>query len=133
MLQFSNCRSSQFNVAEVRKDIAAMEEEKEQLSKRIQRLQRKASSMPKQEEMLEAARNLRKEKDRLVLREAMGMHQMPTIIIIHYFINELILSTPHLAASQQFYILTLYPYTTLIIIIIMCFCKLDSKSTCALQ
>ena len=57
-------RSSQFNVADVRKDIAAMEEEKEQLTKRIERLQRKASSMPKQAEMLETARQLRKERDR---------------------------------------------------------------------
>ena len=48
----------------MRKDIAAMEEEKEQLTKRIERLQRKASSMPKQTEMLETARQLRKERDR---------------------------------------------------------------------
>lgn len=57
-------RSSQFNVADVRKDIAAMEDEKEQLMKRIERLQKKASTMPKQAEMLETARQLRKERDR---------------------------------------------------------------------
>ena len=57
-------RSSQFSVADVRKDIAAMEEEKEQLVKRIERLRKKATAIPVPVEMLEAARNLRKEKDR---------------------------------------------------------------------
>lgn len=57
-------RASQFSVADVRKDIAAMEEEKEQLQKRIARLKKKALAMPMQAEMLEAARKLRKEKDR---------------------------------------------------------------------
>ena len=51
-------------MADVRKDIAAMEEEKEQLLKRIERLKRKAAAMPMQTEMLEVARKLRKEKDR---------------------------------------------------------------------
>ena len=52
-------------MADVRKDIATMEEEKEQLSKRIERLKRKAAGMPMEAEMMEAARQLRKEKDRL--------------------------------------------------------------------
>ena len=56
-------RSSQFNVAEVRKDIASMEEEKEQLIKRTERLKQKATSTPSHMDMLEAARKLRKEKD----------------------------------------------------------------------
>ena len=51
-------------MADVRKDIAAMEEEKEQLVKRIERLRKKATAIPVPVEMLEAARNLRKEKDR---------------------------------------------------------------------
>lgn len=57
-------RASQFSVADVRKDIAAMEDEKEQLQKRIVRLKKKASAVPMQAEMLEEARKLRKEKDR---------------------------------------------------------------------
>ena len=57
-------RSSQFSVADVRKDIATMEEEKEQLLKRIERLKKKVAAMPMQAEMLEVARKLRKEKDR---------------------------------------------------------------------
>ena len=59
-------RGSQFNVGDVRKDIAAMEEEKEQLMKRIERLKRKATSVPNHSDMLEAARKLRREKDRSV-------------------------------------------------------------------
>lgn len=59
-------RSSQFNVAEVRKDIAAMEEEKEQLIKRIERLKHRATSVPNNAEMLKGAQRLRKEKDREV-------------------------------------------------------------------
>ena len=57
-------RSSQFSVADVRKDIATMEEEKEQLLKRIERLKKKVAAVPMQAEMMEVARKLRKEKDR---------------------------------------------------------------------
>lgn len=59
-------RKSQFNVGEVRKDIASMEEEKEQLGKRIERLKQKAAGIANHTEMLEAARRLRREKDRWV-------------------------------------------------------------------
>ena len=102
-------------MAEVRKDIAAMDEEKEQLAKRIERLQRKASSMPKQEEMLEAARNLRKEKDRLVLH--VGMHQMPTImyLFIHQWIN--FVYTLFSCTSAILYT-QLYSYTKFIILLL---------------
>ena len=41
-----------------------MEEEKEQLLKRIERLKKKVATMPMQAEMMEVARKLRKEKDR---------------------------------------------------------------------
>lgn len=57
-------RSSQFSVAEVRKDITAMEEENEQLMKRIERLKQRAASVPNHDQMLDAARKLRQEKDR---------------------------------------------------------------------
>ena len=57
-------RSSKFNVAEIRKDIASMEEEKEQLRKRIERLKNRSASAPNHEEMLSAARSLRMERDR---------------------------------------------------------------------
>lgn len=53
-------------MTDVRKDITAMEEEKEQLVKRIERLKKKASSMPMQAEMLEVAKHFRRERDRYV-------------------------------------------------------------------
>ena len=57
-------RTSKFSVAEVRRDIASMEEEREQLGKRIARLRRKAESTPNHADMLGAARKLRMERDR---------------------------------------------------------------------
>ena len=41
-----------------------MEEEKELLQRRIERLKKKAAALPMQAEMLEVARKLRQEKDR---------------------------------------------------------------------
>lgn len=57
-------RSSKFSVAEVRRDIKSMEEEKEQLTKRIEKLKSKSSSVPRQSQLLDACRKLRKERDR---------------------------------------------------------------------
>ena len=57
-------KASQFSVADIRKDIASMEEEKEQLIKRTERLKAKAEALPNKAEMLEAAMKLRREKDR---------------------------------------------------------------------
>lgn len=57
-------RNSKFSVVDVRKDISSMEEEKEQLTKRIERLKQKAMSIPNSADSLEAARKLRMEKDR---------------------------------------------------------------------
>ncbi len=68
-------RTSKFSVAEVRKDIASMEEEKEQLTKRIERLRQKAMSAPNSTTMLEAAKKLRKEKDRAIEIEEQKVEQ----------------------------------------------------------
>lgn len=68
-------RTSKFSVAEVRKDIASMEEEKEQLAKRIERLKQKSMSAPNSSGMLEAAQKLRKEKDRAVELEEQKVEQ----------------------------------------------------------
>lgn len=57
-------RNSKFSVADVRKDISSMEEEKEQLMKRTERLKQKAMTLPNSAEMLEAAQKLRMEKDK---------------------------------------------------------------------
>lgn len=68
-------RTSKFSVAEVRKDIASMEEEKEQLTKRIERLKQKAMSTPNSSAMLEAAQKLRREKDRAIELEEQNVEQ----------------------------------------------------------
>lgn len=68
-------RTSKFSVAEVRKDIASMEEEKEQLTKRIDRLKQKALLAPNSSDMLDAARKLRKEKDRAIEIEEQKVEQ----------------------------------------------------------
>lgn len=57
-------RSSKFSVAEVRRDIKSMEDEKEQLTKRVEKLRNKSSSVPKQAPLLDACRKLRKERDK---------------------------------------------------------------------
>lgn len=56
-------KTSSFNTPEIRRDISQMEEEKEQLLKRIERLKRKVESHPNAETMMRAAKNLRQERD----------------------------------------------------------------------
>jgi len=56
-------KGSGFSTAEIKKDILSMEEEKEQLRKRLERLQKKVESTKNYEKMLEAARNLRIEQE----------------------------------------------------------------------
>ena len=68
-------RASKFSVAEVRKDIASMEDEQAQLEKRIERLKQKAASVPNASSMLEAAQKLRKEKDRSLELEEQRVEQ----------------------------------------------------------
>lgn len=57
-------KTSGFSTTEIRKDISQMEEEKDQLNKRIERLRKKVESVPNSGKMLEIARNFRKEQDR---------------------------------------------------------------------
>jgi len=57
-------KNSGFNTADIKKDIASMEEEKEQLGKRVERLKRKVENTPNTGPMLAAAQNLRRERDR---------------------------------------------------------------------
>ncbi|XP_036000531.1 intraflagellar transport protein 81 homolog [Fundulus heteroclitus] len=64
-------RSSGFSTAEIRRDINAMEEEKEQLIKRVERLTKRVESVSNHQRMLEQARQLRVEKE----REESLMHQ----------------------------------------------------------
>ncbi|MCJ8734768.1 hypothetical protein PDJAM_G00239110 [Pangasius djambal] len=53
-----------FSAAEIRRDIAAMEEEKDQLIKRVERLRKRVESVSNHQRMLEVARQLRVEKER---------------------------------------------------------------------
>ncbi|PWA18456.1 hypothetical protein CCH79_00009896 [Gambusia affinis] len=57
-------RSSGFSTAEIRRDINAMEEEKDQLLKRVERLKRRVELVSNHQRMLEQARQLRVEKER---------------------------------------------------------------------
>ncbi|MED6280751.1 Intraflagellar transport protein 81, partial [Characodon lateralis] len=57
-------RNSGFSTAEIRRDINAMEEEKDQLIKRVERLEKRVESVSNHQRMLEQARQLRVEKER---------------------------------------------------------------------
>ncbi|XP_040897999.1 intraflagellar transport protein 81 homolog isoform X2 [Toxotes jaculatrix] len=57
-------RTSGFSTAEIRRDISVMEEEKDQLIKRVERLKKRVESVSNHQRMLEQARQLRVEKER---------------------------------------------------------------------
>ncbi|XP_037338449.2 intraflagellar transport protein 81 homolog [Pungitius pungitius] len=57
-------RTSGFSTAEIRRDIGAMEEEKDQLIKRVERLKKRVESVSNHQRMLEQASQLRVEKER---------------------------------------------------------------------
>ncbi|XP_062400081.1 intraflagellar transport protein 81 homolog [Sardina pilchardus] len=57
-------KSSGFSTAEIRRDITAMEEEKEQLIKRVERLRKRVETVSNHQRMLELTRQLRVEKER---------------------------------------------------------------------
>ncbi|XP_052420374.1 intraflagellar transport protein 81 homolog isoform X1 [Carassius gibelio] len=57
-------KSSGFSTSEIRRDIVAMEEEKDQLIKRVERLKKRVEAVSTHQRMLELARQLRVEKER---------------------------------------------------------------------
>ncbi|KAM4707425.1 intraflagellar transport protein 81 homolog [Discoglossus pictus] len=57
-------KSSGFSTSEIRRDISAMEEEKDQLMKRVERLKKRVETVQNHQRMLEMARQLRVEKER---------------------------------------------------------------------
>lgn len=57
-------KTSGFSTTEIRKDISQMEDEKDQLSKRIERLKKKVETVPNYEHMMSIARNFRKEQEK---------------------------------------------------------------------
>ncbi|XP_057382602.1 intraflagellar transport protein 81 homolog isoform X3 [Balaenoptera acutorostrata] len=57
-------KASGFSTAEIRRDISAMEEEKDQLIKRVERLKKRVETVQNHQRMLKIARQLRVEKER---------------------------------------------------------------------
>ncbi|CAH2295863.1 intraflagellar transport 81 homolog isoform X1 [Pelobates cultripes] len=57
-------KSSGLSTSEIRRDISAMEEEKDQLTKRVERLKKRVDTVQNHQRMLEIARQLRLEKER---------------------------------------------------------------------
>ncbi|XP_055461964.1 intraflagellar transport protein 81 homolog isoform X2 [Psammomys obesus] len=57
-------KTSGFSTAEIRRDISAMEEEKDQLMKRVERLKKRVETVQNHQRMLKIARQLRVEKER---------------------------------------------------------------------
>ncbi|RUS70096.1 hypothetical protein EGW08_022145, partial [Elysia chlorotica] len=77
--QSEHLKNSGFNTGEIRKDITNMEEEKEQLLKRIERLRRKVESHPNSQKMMTVAKNLRVERDREKRLAAQKQEQLTTV------------------------------------------------------
>ncbi|NXA03952.1 IFT81 protein, partial [Sapayoa aenigma] len=62
--EYEQLKTSGLSTAEIRRDISAMEEEKDQLVKRVERLKRRVETVQNHQRMLEIARQLRSEKER---------------------------------------------------------------------
>ncbi|CAD5114753.1 DgyrCDS3793 [Dimorphilus gyrociliatus] len=62
--QVEQLRSSGFNTDDIKRDIASMEDEKEQLMRRVDKLKKKVEGAPNSGPMLAVARKLHEEKDR---------------------------------------------------------------------
>ncbi|VDN99740.1 unnamed protein product [Rodentolepis nana] len=70
--QLESIKSGSFSTCEVKNDIAVMQEEKDQLLRRISRMKKKLEMFPTTMTMLEVARKLRLERE----REAKIAHQL---------------------------------------------------------
>lgn len=69
--RFTNChreyvelKKQSHGTGEIRNDVSTMEEEKENLTKRVARIRSKVESIPNKDEVLAIAQNMRKEKER---------------------------------------------------------------------
>ncbi|XP_017931954.1 intraflagellar transport protein 81 homolog [Manacus vitellinus] len=62
--EYEQLKISGLSTAEIRRDISAMEEEKDQLVKRVERLKKRVETVQNHQRMLEIARQLRLEKER---------------------------------------------------------------------
>lgn len=61
--ELDRLKTSGFSTGEIKKDIMNMEDEREQLTKRVERLRKKVESVKNHEKMVTAARNLRIERE----------------------------------------------------------------------
>ena len=57
-------KSSGFSVSKIKKDITTMEEEKEQIIRRIERLKKKAEGIPGTHNLMSITQSLRKESEK---------------------------------------------------------------------
>nr|XP_026241829.1 intraflagellar transport protein 81 homolog isoform X3 [Urocitellus parryii] len=83
-------KTSGFSTAEIRKDISAMEEEKDQLIKRVERLKKRVETVQNHQRMLKIARQLRVEKEREEFLAQQKQEQKNQINEINTQINQLI-------------------------------------------
>ena len=87
--QLEMVRNSGFNTAEIKKDIASMEDERDQLIKRVERLKKKVEASPNSEVMLHAAKNLHIEKNRAEKLQKQKQEQNQLIMQSGHRINRL--------------------------------------------
>ena len=73
-------RSSEYNTADVKRDIEAMEEERKQLERQLERLRRRIQTFPNHEDMLADAQKLRKERGRGVELERQRREQKDQLL-----------------------------------------------------
>ena len=73
-------KSSEYNTADVRRDIESMEQESKQLTRQIERLQRRVEAFPNHEEMVESAQKLRKERAKRIQLEKQKQDQKEKLL-----------------------------------------------------
>uniref|UniRef100_A0A8C0DKM5 Intraflagellar transport protein 81 homolog n=1 Tax=Balaenoptera musculus TaxID=9771 RepID=A0A8C0DKM5_BALMU len=76
-------KTSGFSTAEIRRDVSAMEEEKDQLIKRVERLKKRVETVQNHQWMLKIARQLRVEKEREFLAQQ-KQGQKNQLFHLHY-------------------------------------------------
>ena len=82
-------RNSGFSVAEIRNDISSMEEEKEQLKKRIEKNTKRVTGIPDSEAFWQASRKLRVEKDREISLNEQQLEQKNQLLHAQQRIHQL--------------------------------------------
>lgn len=103
--QFKEChkqceqlRNASLSTSEVKRDIENMEEEKKQLTKRVERIKKKVESFPNAISLLTVARSLRQEKER---QEALNLQKQEQSIAIHHADQRLQRLTQNLRDLKQ--------------------------------